>query len=255
MRLGVLSYVNTLPLTYGLECGGVPFPGRVVRGEPSVLNDLAARGQLDVTAVSSVEVARRRPPFEVLPGVCLKATGPVQSVRLFSRVPLAELAGGRVAITSASATSRILLQVLVDGLRPETVDGEPELTPEVPAALLIGDRALRDLPGSSYVYDLSEEWHRTTGKPMVFAMWLARRDFLQEAAQYLEASRRWGVEHRDRVLAEAERRTGLPRVRLEDYYRVLDYRLDEAGLAGLREFLMRAHLRGLLPEWCHKVAV
>lgn len=249
MRLGVLSYINAMPLTYGLEGGQVPFAGTVVRGEPSWLNAEARAGRLDVTAVSSAEVAACPGNYHVLPGFCLAARGAVQSVRLFSRLPLGELAGRNVAVTSASATSRILLQVLVEGIRPVELRGEPRLDEEVPATLLIGDRALREVPEATHVYDLGELWRATTGRPMVFALWVATRpEHVLRATAALERSRTWGEAHRDLVLEEAARRTGLEVERLVRYFACLDYRLDDEAVEGLREFYRRGARLGLLPS-------
>ncbi len=248
MRLGLLSYINSLPLTYGLECGAIAVDGQVLTAEPSRLNALALQGQLDVTAVSSVEQSRL-PAYDLLTPFCLKSLGPVQSVRLYSLRPFEGLQGQRIGVTSASATSRSLLQILIPTARLETLHGEPSLTPEVPAALLIGDRALGEQKGARYVYDLGQEWFRETGKPMVWALYLVRRGFagLETARQAFRASRQWGLENRDEVLKVASQRTGLSQKRLEDYFSVLDYELDEASLAGLHEFQRRAAALGL-PE-------
>jgi len=249
MRLGVLSYINSMPLTYGLESKAVPFDGEVVRAEPSVLNTLADSGLLDVTPVSSVQFLRCHRDYQLVPGVCLAAVGAVQSVRLFSSLPFEELREQRVAITSATATSRVLLQILVPGIIPVELQGEPELDEHVPAALLIGDRALRPVKGAAHVLDLGEAWSRRTGLPMVFAVWLASRRLSREQpAAILDRSRTWGEAHHGLILEEAARRTGHSRERLEDYFGALTFRMDEAALEGLGEFYRQAARLGLLPE-------
>lgn len=241
MRLGLLSYVNSLPLTYGLESGAIRVKGEVLTAEPSRLNALAMSGDLDVTAVSSVEQSRLR-AYAMLRPFCLKSLGPVQSVRLYSLVPFESLSLKRIGVTSASATSRALLQILQPQAHLETLHGEPELTREMPAALLIGDRALREQKQARYVYDLGQEWFRETGKPMVWALYLVRRGFphLEQAQEVFRASRQWGIEHFDEILSVASQRTGLSQERLENYFSVLNYELDEAALAGLEEFQRRA---------------
>lgn len=248
MRLGLLSYINSLPLTYGLESGAVKVPGHVMTAEPSRLNALASRGELDVTAVSSVEQSRLA-AYAKLEPFCLKSLGAVQSVRLYSLVPFEALADRRIGVTSASATSRSLLQILQPQARLETLHGEPELSAEMPAALLIGDRALGDQKQARYVYDLGQEWFRETGKPMVWALYLVRRGFpeVEKVREAFRASRQWGLENQGEILRVASQRTGLSQERLEDYFGVLEYELDEASLAGLEEFQRRARALGL-PE-------
>jgi chorismate dehydratase len=248
MRVGLLKSVNALPVTLGLECGAVPFPGELLRGEPSWLNQQARAGQLDLTVVSAAEVAAAPGAYRVIPGFCVGAREAVQSVRLFSRIPLEELPGQPVAITSASATSRILVQVLLPGIQPVPLLGEPSLDDRVPAVLLIGDRALGEVPGTRHVADLGVLWNQATGLPMVFALWVTTRAELASAGQdLLERSRAWGQAHPSQVVQEASQRTGLSCRRLEDYFAGLHHRLDADSVAGLREFYRRAGLLGLLP--------
>ena len=114
---------------------------------------------------------------------------------------------------------------------------------------VIGDRALGEQRQARYVYDLGQEWFRETGKPMVWALYLVRRGFgeLSVVRQAFAASRQWGLENMDEILRVASKRTGLSPERLENYFGVLDYELDEASLAGLHEFQRRAAALGL-PE-------
>lgn len=259
MRLGILSYINSLPLTYGLELGEIPFAGQVVQGEPSLLNREARAGRLDVSAVSAAEVAASPGSYSVVPGVCLASRGPVQSVLLSSRIPLEELPGRQVAITRASATSRILLQLLAPGIVPVDLpleSGPDLLSEEVPGVLLIGDRALRPVSGASMVYDLGELWTRRTGLPMVFALWVARRpEHLPGARAALQGSKEWGLRNRGRVVEEACRRAGLSPARVEAYYGRLSYDLDEAAMAGLTEYCRQAVAAGLLPAGVESLRV
>ncbi|MBI3924662.1 MAG: menaquinone biosynthesis protein [Armatimonadetes bacterium] len=254
MRLGVLSYINSMPLSYGLESGAAATSCEVIAGDPNCLNRLAAAGQLDVTPISSIEFARLAGSYAMVPGFCLAAPGPVQSVRLFSRLPLGELPGRPVAVTTASATSRALLQVLVPGVRVEDLTGEPRLEDEQPAALLIGDRALRGVAGAEHIYDLGELWVAETGLPMVFAVWIASRSFLaaspsafEEVQAVLLRSLEWGESHPSEVVHEACRRTGLPAARIENYFSALRFRLDSPAQRGLVEFFRRAAAVGLIP--------
>lgn len=254
MRLGLLSYINSLPVTYGLECGEVAFEGTTCRAEPSVLNRMVVEGELDVTAVSSIEFARNRDRLALVPGFCLASDGEVQSVRLFSTVPLAELKGRKVWMTGASATSRVLAQVLVPGLEPVDGEGLPVLDGRAPAVLRIGDRALEDVEGAEFVYDLGALWQAATGLPMVFAVWVASRDYLdrggdlEKVAALLKRSYDWGKTHRPVLLAEAQARTGFPAERLRPYYACLFYRMTPEARLGLDTFYERARTAGYLTE-------
>ncbi len=245
MRLGSISYINVLPVTLGLERNQVGFDGELVRAEPSALNAMTRAGQLDATAVSSIEYLSCWQLYRVVQGVGLSAPAAVQSVKLFSIVPIDQLAGRTVAVTKASATSRTLLQVLVPGLKVIDLEQPPRFSQKQPAVLLIGDQALT-APPAPYELDLGQAWKDKTGLPMVFAVWLCKRTLEEGPEKYLERSREWGAQHWDQVIEESMRRTGLDAATLESYFGGMRYHLGETELKSLNLFYKLAAEQGLV---------
>jgi chorismate dehydratase len=244
VKLGCISYINVLPVTLGLELNQVGFEGELVRGEPTHLNALTRQGLLDVTAVSSIEYLSCWQTYRVVQGVGLSSPAAVQSVKLFSLLPIAELAGKTVAVTKASATSRTLLQVLVPGLRVIDME-QPRLSPQQPAVLLIGDQALT-AEAAPYELDLGQAWRDRTGYPMVFAVWLARRSLAEGPEQLLHRSREWGQQHWSRVIAEGVARTGLDEATIAGYFAGMRYDLGPRELESLNLFYRMAAELGLV---------
>lgn len=245
MRLGSISYINVLPVTLGLERNQVGFEGELVRAEPSVLNAMTRQGQLDATAVSSIEYLSCWQLYRVVQGVGLSAPAAVQSVKLFSLLPIDQLHGRIVAVTKASATSRTLLQVLVPGLQVVDLEQPPKLSEKQPAVLLIGDQALT-APPAPYELDLGQAWKDKTGLPMVFAVWLCKRTLQEGPEQLLQRSRDWGTQHWDQVIEESMRRTGLDAATLERYFGGMRYHLGETELQSLNLFYKLAAEQGLV---------
>lgn len=263
MRLGLLSYINSLPVTFGMESGATGFQGELVSAQPSVLNQMTEEGGLDVTPVSSIQWLRCSRDYRVVPGLGICSFGPVQSVKLFSRVPISELGDEEVAVTGASATSLMLLRILMPRLRQvrmtlqptayeearDAVDRNEICFPEgYRAVLWIGDRALQfGKHNTEWVdsLDLGTGWRDLTGLPFVYAVWLCRRELpLEQVRVDLERSLSWGEAHRAAVLFEAQRRLPLPDAEMDEYYRGLNYRVGKAELEGLLEFYRRAALTG-----------
>ena len=129
-------------------------------------------------------------------GFCLSAAARSGSNLFFSRVPMEELAGGRVALSDVDPTTVQLLQVLLE--RKYKV-GTPELVQtadEHDALVISGDAALRrrrGMRGYGHRYDLGDEWHGFTDLPFVFARWM----------------RSSNMEHRDSMLLEDTLYVGL----------------------------------------------
>ena len=190
-RLGLVSYVNSRPIGYGLLEGRQRGRFEVIQQVPSDLAESLARGAIDLALLPSVEYARTRAAGReaaIVPGIAIASLGPSESVLLLSRVSPAQI--GSVAVDRSSRTSAALLRLLLRRrLRPSAPDPRFEAAaPDLPsmlgacdAALLIGDRALlagRDHPGllrELQVFDLGEEWTALTGLPFVFAFWAGPR--------------------------------------------------------------------------------
>jgi chorismate dehydratase len=248
IRLGHITYSNCLPVhAWLMECGA---PGvEIVTGVPSELNEQLADGRIDVAPCSSIEYARHQDEYVVLPDFAIASVGAVQSILLETTRPLAELDGVDVMVPTASATSVVLLRILLEtrhgvmaNLRwfDQSVACDP-LAGDAAAALWIGDVALRrhSVAGRTLV-DLGALWTEWTGLPFVYAIWQARAAVDPVALDRLHALL---LESRARFAADIDasarrhaRRFGLPATGLAGYWRSLRYSLDEDAQRGLLHF-------------------
>ncbi len=252
LRLGRIGFLNVLPIYYPLESGAVSHDFDIVSGAPAYLNDLMARGELDVSVVSSIEYARRHDRYFLLPNLSIGCRGPVRSVLLLSRVPFERLSGRTVLVSTQSHTSVALLKILfslrmgVEASFEEGSAGDALARGERPAAFLtIGDEALRlgNHPLYPYRLDLGEAWFDWTGLPFVFATWAIQRASvskwsgrLPEAMGKLFAAKKWGRDNLDLICEQAARRGPLSRREFHDYYRGLNFDLKEEQQKGLELF-------------------
>jgi chorismate dehydratase len=147
VRVGRIEFVNCFPLYHHFErelaARGVA--ATIIEGYPSVLNDMLVHGAIDVALPSSIAFARDAAELALLPQVSISSFGAVDSVQLFTRVPLDDVR--RIALTEKSATSICLLKVLCSewGLEPEFAPRRgslAEVLADFDGLLLIGDEAL-----------------------------------------------------------------------------------------------------------------
>lgn len=130
-------------------------------------------------------------------GFCLSSAARSGSNLVYSRVPLEDFKGGRVALSDVDPTTVQLLQVL---LEKKYKVGTPELvqtSDEHDALVISGDAALRrrrGMRGYSHRYDLGDEWHKFTELPFVFARWMRRADMERRDAMVLEDTLYVGLE-------------------------------------------------------------
>ena len=248
LRIGVVSYSNTAPLTAGLP------EGLVRRGIPAEVADWLAAGEVDVGLVPAIELGRIA-GLRALPGWGVAADGKVLSVLLFARKPLAEVEA--VALDASSRTSAALVRILLEreGASPRYLKRSEGSLDErlegVDAALLIGDPALRaQRPPGVTAWDLASEWKRHVGLPFVFAVWAVRAgvELSREQRRLFSDSAEEGLSRLPDLAAAEALRTGLSPDLLHEYFCTLNYRLGPAHLQGLRAYLDEARRIGVLPE-------
>lgn len=256
-RVGHIQFLNCLPLYWGLARTGTLLDLELTKDTPEKLSERLVAGELDVGPVTLVEYLKNADDLVAFPDIAVGCDGPVMSCVIVSQVPLEQLDGARVALGSTSRTSVRLAQLLLAerfGVRPEYYTCPPDLAlmmREADAAVLIGDAALRANlhDGPKYgraVHDLGALWKEWTGLPFVFAVWAARREYLErepeltrQVHQAFLASRNLSLEEVGKVAEQAARWEAFDAEVLERYFTTLDFRFGGPQLEAVTEFARR----------------
>lgn len=235
--MGIVNYLNTLPLLYGLERSPVKehmelirdYPARIARGLETGAIDL---GLIPVAAIPGL------PGAQIVSQFCIASDGPVASVCLFSQVPLSQIS--RVLLDYQSKTSVQLLRILLREYWKkdvEYIEAGAEFQEQIredTAGLLIGDRCLAFRSQARYVYDLGQAWKDFCGLPFVYAAWVANKPLPDHFLRLFDAANGMGVGQIDQVLE------GLPDkgYDLKTYFtNNIQYRMDARKARGLEYFL------------------
>ena len=261
IRIGCIPYLNTRPLISALldERQAAAPPGaayRIVFETPARLAELLAAGEVDVGLLPSVEYYRGE-DLRLLPDISIAGQGPAESVRLFLRRPLTELA--RVGLDPASRTSAALLRVILAerrrGATIEYVATLPETDPAADASLdawlIIGDPGLRYAPPAGVAaLDLGQAWWELSRLPFVFAVWAVRaKADLGEVATKLRLAKYASRSSLADLARREAARLALPYPQVFHYLRdVMRYDLSPAELGGLTAFYRYCVKWSLAPE-------
>jgi chorismate dehydratase len=205
LRLGRINFINVIPVHRHLASD----PAFVeVPAVPSALNRMTAAGELDLSAVSSVEYAQRHRDYLLLPDLGLSSRGPVASVLLLSREPMSAWAGREIEAPFESDTSVALLRLLLRRLWGVdcALVGEGQARQNPAAVLRIGNRALSEAASGRWplVWDLGRVWWEWTGLPFVYALWVVRREVADRRGAEVARLHRALLAARDQGLADRE---------------------------------------------------
>ncbi len=250
LRIGAVTYLNTVPLVRGLP--QILPAAEVSFDHPSRLADRLASGALDVALAPCIELARH-PEWSIVSSACIGCRGPVLSVKLLFRTAPERMM--TLALDEGSRTSAVLAQILLAdryGVRPRLKPlpiGSSPSECDADAVLVIGDRAIRSpSTGFEEVWDLGEEWVRTTDLPFVFAVWMARPGIdCAELEPALNAARDQGERDIETIADEQSAAMNLPRDLVRHYLRDnLNFRLEARERRGLDLYFQRAARLGLI---------
>lgn len=238
IRVGIVNYLNTKPLIYGLQKPPVSEIIELTGDYPAKVAEMLQKGEIDVGLIP-VAVIPQLPSYHIVGDYCIGTEGEIASVALFSEVPMNEIK--KVYLDYQSRSSVALLKFLMReywGINPEIIYAENEdYRKEIKgttAGLVIGDRALEQRKISTFIYDLGSEWRKITGLPFVFAAWVSTKELPAEFVRLFDKANAMGLDHIDEIVAE----NPFNLYDLRKYYNMhLSYLLDERKKKSMLYFL------------------
>jgi chorismate dehydratase len=238
IRVGVVNYLNTKPLLYGLQKTPVSDLIELVENYPSRLAEMLMNDEIDLGLIPVAAIPQLKQYF-IAGDYCIGTEIESASVCLFSEVPLNEIK--KVYLDYQSRSSTALLKWLIKeywNIHPEMVqatndDYRKEIKGST-AGLVIGDRAFEQRKISTFIYDLASEWRSITGLPFVFAAWISNKPLPESFIQKFNEANAIGLNHLDEI-AEAQHFTLFD---LKKYYSLhMSYKLDDRKKKGMELFL------------------
>lgn len=255
--IGMVKYLNTAPIHEKWKQTVHREEWNMVEAAPAVLNQMLSDGQIDLGFVSSFEYAASPDQYQIMAGLSISANGPVGSVFLFSHVPIEQLEGAPVLLTSQSQTSVSLVKIILEdfhGVHPQYAHGDVLLESQAyKAVLAIGDDALRLVDSSTYLYqfDLGDIWKRHTGLPFVFAVCAVRNDFIDAHPEQVAAVHGELLRCRDEGKADLPEicrisalRIPMPEKKCYQYLTAIEYDLGAKKRLALESFFTYLINRG-----------
>ncbi|CAI8272645.1 MAG: Chorismate dehydratase [Cryomorphaceae bacterium] len=241
-KVSVVSYLNSIPFIHGINQSDLIHTIDLHLDYPSICADKLIDGIVDLALVPVVVIPKLKHPY-IISDYCIGANGSVDTVCLYSDVPIHEIES--IGLDYQSRTSVELLKLLLKdywNLNPIFINEEVGFEDEIKgnhAALVIGDRAFTMNDKHEFIYDLSAIWTEMTGLPFVFAAWVSNSQLSQDFINAFNKALENGLTNIDRALALEK--DSYPNCKNpEDYLNnKISYSLDYDKRKGMELFLRK----------------
>lgn len=208
INVSVVSYLNSKPFVYGFQQSGLIDEINLQEDIPSICAKKLIENTVDIGLVP-VAIIPQIKDAQIISDYCISANGKVASVVLCSNVPLQNIK--KIVLDYQSRTSVELVKILVKHywkINPEFEKAEPGFEDNISeniAAVIIGDRAFDAIKKYPHIYDLSEEWKKFTGKPFVFACWVANKKLPDDFLLKFNSALKYGIDNMAELLLLLEK--------------------------------------------------
>jgi chorismate dehydratase len=238
IKVGIVSYLNTRPLIYGLKLPPITDEIELIEDTPAALAELLKNNEIDLGLIPVAAIPELKDHY-IVGDYCIGTETEVATVCLFSEVPLNEIK--KVYLDYQSRSSVALLKWLMQeywGIHPQLLQAKDETYRKeiagTTAGLVIGDRAFEQRKVSTFIYDLASEWRSITGLPFVFAAWISNKPLSKDFIERFNQANAMGLDHINEIATSQH----FDLFDLNKYYNLhLSYRLDERKKKGMELFL------------------
>ena len=194
----MVSYLNSKPFILGMELANLLDDVELHLEVPAKTAEKLQTGDVDVALVP-VAILPTIPKHTIITDYCIGANGQVDSVFLFSQVPIQEVE--TIYLDSHSRTSSKLVQILCKEYWKQDVQFientivHQNLVQGTTACLMIGDKAIHGKQNYKYNYDLAQVWKQHTGLPFAFAVWISTTPISQNWEKRLNEAFELGLQN------------------------------------------------------------
>jgi chorismate dehydratase len=241
VKISIVNYTNTLPFKWALKRSNILQKIDLQEDIPSICAQKLKFKQVDLALVPVALLAKLDTYF-IETDYCIGANGKVDSVKLYSEVPLDKIK--TVTLDYQSKSSITLTKVLFKFfwiLNVNYLDAKPGFENEINdtnAAVVIGDRTFELNGKFKYEYDLAEEWKKFTGLPFVFAAWVSTEKLPADFIKEFNAVLKFGVENILKAIDEDYNLKSLSKTQTIEYLvERIDYNLNADKKKALNLFL------------------
>jgi chorismate dehydratase len=177
-RISMVDRLEFQPLLYGFKSQLIKHPFELIYTDPVASARCLREGEVELSLIPSIEYARSKETWNIVPDICLACSANVVNVQLFFKKGLRDLK--KIAVDDQAASSATLLKIIMREkfmMNPDYVEMPADLNQmlsRADAALVTGDQALEYYRQNQNRLDLNEEWIDLAGLPFIYSFWAGR---------------------------------------------------------------------------------
>jgi chorismate dehydratase len=240
IKVSAVSYLNTLPFLHGINQSALKNLIDLSLDIPSACAKKLLLGEVDLGLIP-VAVLPKLKSYHIVSDYCIGAVGNVDSVALYSDVPLNEIT--TIYLDYQSRTSVNLVKVLAKSywnISPLWLDASAGYEQKIEGktgGVIIGDRTFNLAKTYPYKYDLPGEWFKYSGLPFVFACWVSKHKLPASFIKQFNDCLKFGVENIKDVVSNYKEES-ISKERLSNYLvNSISYPLDDQKKNAIIRFL------------------
>ena len=209
IKVAAVSYLNTKPLLYGVKRSPVLLEQMdLIEDFPSKIGKMLVDNEVDLGLIPVAYIPQLK-DWKIVSDYCIGSVGPVETVCLFSDVPVEQIE--TVLLDYQSFSSINLCKVIFHHFWKKEVKfvaatpGYIEQIKGTTAGVIIGDRVFEHKYGKQpqpYIYDLADVWTEQTGLPFMMAAWIANKAIPDSFIQAFNLANKAGLDNLAAVTAE-----------------------------------------------------
>lgn len=241
IRVAAVSYLNTRPLIYGVKRSRALLDQmELIENFPAKIGRMLVDDEVDLGLIPVAYIPQMK-EWKIVSDYCIGSMGPVETVCLFSDVPVEQIE--TVLLDYQSFSSINLCKVIFHHFWKKKVifrPAEPGYIDQIndrTAGVIIGDRVFEQKYGArpqKYIYDLAEVWTDFTGLPFMMAAWIANKTLPESFIKAFNLANKEGLDNLAAVSAEIP----YDYFDLETYFREkISYTVDPEKMKALELFL------------------
>lgn len=240
IKISIVNYFNTLPFRYGLKKSSIIDRIDLQEDIPSICAQKLKFKQVEIGLVP-VALLVELDHYKIITDYCIGADGKVDSVKLYSEVPLNEIRS--ITLDYQSKSSIKLTKVLSKFYWKkdfEFKDAKPGYEQNIKgtnAAVVIGDRTFSLNGTFKHEIDLAQEWKDFTGLPFVFAAWVTTSEINDAFVSEFNEALKFGIENTKTAIQQSNIQSSDNLDPLDYLTKKINYNLDADKKKALDLFL------------------